>query len=251
MKVIILSAGKGTRMFPLTQNTPKCLLELGNGLTVLESQLDSIQKAGLTDIVLITGYLTEQVEAKIKPYQGQLNIQVRYNPFFDVSNNLVSLWMALRDMDDDFIVLNGDDVFHPDVVTGLLTRDDNLCMVIDKKSAYSEDDMKVTLKGDQLVRVGKKISLDETHGESIGMIQFRRQGCPLFQRTLEHMVRDPLNHQVFYLEAVQRLADQGHVIMTHEIREDQWAEIDFHPDLSLIKNNLGRYSHVLTPVAEK
>ncbi|MBT5420035.1 MAG: NTP transferase domain-containing protein, partial [Candidatus Cloacimonetes bacterium] len=65
MKAIILAAGKGTRMFPLTKNTPKSLLDIGQGLTLLETQLHSLQEAGITNIVLVVGYRAEQIEAKI------------------------------------------------------------------------------------------------------------------------------------------------------------------------------------------
>ena len=68
MKVLILVAGTGSRLWPLTRNTPKSLLDLGRGLTLLETQLDAIKPSGVTDIVLLTGYRSAQIEAKI---QGQ------------------------------------------------------------------------------------------------------------------------------------------------------------------------------------
>ena len=66
MRVVILSAGRGTRMLPLTRNTPKALLDLGHGITVIESQLNSIRDAGVKEVSLVLGFLAEQVEAKVR-----------------------------------------------------------------------------------------------------------------------------------------------------------------------------------------
>src|SRR5437762_3294655 len=113
MKVIFLSAGRGSRMMPLTKNTPKPLLDVGNGMTIIESQLNSIAECGgIEEVIFVIGYRAEQIEAKLK---GHVKVPVRfiYNPFYDMSNNLISLWLACSEMDQDFIVINGDDIFKP------------------------------------------------------------------------------------------------------------------------------------------
>ena len=69
MKAIIIAAGKGTRLYPFTKNTPKSLLDIGQGLTLLETQLHALQDAGVTDVVIIVGYRAEQIEAKVKEYE--------------------------------------------------------------------------------------------------------------------------------------------------------------------------------------
>ena len=96
MNVIILAAGKGERLFPLTKNTPKSLLEIKDGVTLLELQLRNISKCGIKDVSIVTGYLAEQIEAKIKAYSANfnLNVNIIYNPFYNTSNNLISLLMA-------------------------------------------------------------------------------------------------------------------------------------------------------------
>lgn len=241
MKVIILAAGKGLRLGPLTANTPKSLLEIGQGVTVVECQLEHLAECGIDDVVLVLGYKVEQIEAKIKDFK-QLDVRIVFNPFFDISNNLVSAWMARYEMYEDFILINGDDVFSSSVIKDLLKTEGPITMVIDRKEVYDEDDMKVVTKGDVIQRVSKKISETEANGESVGIMAFRGHGRDRFRDKLDEMVRDPANHDVFYLAALNALMEEGYPVSFSECSPDDWAEIDFHPDLALIRENIQRYS---------
>ena len=101
MRIIVLAAGKGERLMPLTRNTPKPLLNITDEKTLLELQLESMKKSGVIDeVILVVGYLANQIEAKIGLYRRLgMNIETVYNPFYDVSNNLISLWFAKYYMD--------------------------------------------------------------------------------------------------------------------------------------------------------
>lgn len=244
MKVIILAAGKGERLYPLTKNTPKSLLDIGGGLTVLESQLENIGHAGVRRVVLVVGYRAEQIEAKITSID-EMEFDLVYNPFYDCSNNLVSAWMAREHMKDDFVLLNGDDLFAPGVLVRLLEEDGPITMVIDRKERYDEDDMKVRIEGNRVVQVSKSIPPTEADGESIGMILFRSKGCEVMRRTLENMVRQRAYRNAFYLRALQTIMEEGFPVTFSECGQDQWAEIDFHPDLSFIRENVRRFSQVV------
>ncbi len=241
MKAIILAAGKGERLGVLTRNTPKSLLEIGRGVTVVESQLDHLAECKVAEVVLVVGYKAEQIEAKLKDYD-RLEIRTVYNPFFDVSNNLLSAWMARAEMQDDFMLINGDDVFSSSVVSGLLGVDGGIVMVIDRKEAYDDDDMKVVTEGPLIRRVSKKIPFDESNGESIGMMRFAGTGRQRFVAKLDEMARNPSHRNAFYLQALQELMDEGYPVHFAECDPEDWAEIDFHPDLHLIRDNIQRFS---------
>ena len=242
MRVIILAAGKGERLMPLTNNTPKSLLELANGTSVLESQLLSIHAAGIRDVVIVTGYLTEQIEAKINKYSQEYNLefQIVYNPFYDVSNNLISLWQAKHYMNEDLIIINGDDIFKDSVIKGLINHDKSqqLCMVIDRKETYDPDDMKLIIEKNRVLRIGKQIPENKANGESIGMIRLIGDGKEWVVKTMEKMVRKKENLNVFYLEIFQELINQVTMMEYYEVDADDWAEIDFHPDLEDIRKEI-------------
>ena len=246
MKAIILAAGKGERLMPLTSDTPKSLLELENETTLLESQLITINKTAIDKVVIVTGYLTEKIESKVQRYSKEYNIdiQIIYNPFFDISNNLLSLWQARHEMESDFIIINGDDIFNDSVLLGLLEHDKNelITMVIDRKETYDEDDMKLIVKNGRILEVSKKIPLNEANGESIGMIRVTGEAKGIMVDTMERMVRNKKNMQVFYLEMIQELINQGIVVGYHEISSKDWAEIDFHPDLEDIRKKISTFN---------
>ena len=246
MKAIILAAGKGERLMPLTSDTPKSLLELENGTTLLESQLITINKTVIDKVVIVTGYLTEKIESKVQRYSKEYNIdiQIIYNPFFDISNNLLSLWQARHEMESDFIIINGDDIFNDSVLLGLIEHDKNelITMVIDRKETYDEDDMKLIVENGRILEVSKKIPLNEANGESIGMIRVTGEAKGIMVDTMERMVRNKKNMQVFYLAMIQELINQGIVVGYHEISSKDWAEIDFHPDLEDIRKKISTFN---------
>ena len=246
MKAIILAAGKGERLMPLTSDTPKSLLELENGTTLLESQLITINKTAIDKVVIVTGYLTEKIESKVQRYSKEYNIdiQIIYNPFFDISNNLLSLWQARHEMESDFIIINGDDIFNDSVLLGLLEHDKNelITMVIDRKETYDEDDMKLIVENGRILEVSKKIPLNEANGESIGMIRVSGEVKGIMVDTMERMVRNKKNMQVFYLAMIQELINQGIAVGYHEISSKDWAEIDFHPDLEDIRKKISTFN---------
>jgi choline kinase len=241
MRIIILAAGKGERLFPLTKNTPKSLLEVGGGKTVLESQLDHIAQVGIRDVTIVTGYKTEQIEAKVIGVEG-MEITICYNPFFSTSNNLISAWLAIRETFEDFVLVNGDDVFKPDVLQRLLDSNNDITMVIDRKDKYDLDDMKVITKENLVLKVSKEIPLEEANGESIGMIKFKGKGNMIIHDVLEQMVRKEESKQLFYLAALQRIMDKGFSVHYNECSREDWAEIDFHSDLSFIREHISKYA---------
>lgn len=235
MRAIIIAAGKGTRLWPLTKNTPKSLLDVGQGLTLLEAQLHSLAENNIHDVVIIVGYRAEQIEAKVKEYEKDFTIRTVYNPFYDCSNNLLSVWMARHFMDQDFITINGDDMFTPEVIRTLLQSQENITMVIDEKEHYDDDDMKIVKFNGQVLKVSKQIPLEEANGESVGIIKFSGHGPQIYVNMLEEMVRHPENRNVFYLRAIQEIINKGYPVHYATCNANDWGEIDFHPDLMMIR----------------
>jgi choline kinase len=225
VKAIILSAGQGRRLLPLTGNVPKCCLAL-DGKTLLAHQVESLAANGVDDIVVVTGFNHHVVDEVVR---GLRSIYVRtlYNPFYAVSDNLGTCWVARREMTTPFLLLNGDTLFEASTLAHLLSdeRIYPITLAVDRKQRYDDDDMKINADGEQLNRVGKKLALDTVNGESIGMMVFNRAGADAFVQKVEQLMAGPDGLALWYLSAVDKLAAQG-LVGISSIQGHDWCEVD-------------------------
>ena len=133
MHAIILAAGRGSRLLPLTTDLPKCLLPIGN-TTVLGMQLDTLFANGVKTATVITGFNAHMVEAEIRARKSGPKVKTLFNPFFQVADNLASCWMARKSMKRDFILINGDTLFTPELLQTILAAPkSDIAVSIDQK----------------------------------------------------------------------------------------------------------------------
>ena len=230
MKAVILSAGQGKRLLPLTAEQPKCNVPI-HGRSILEWQIPELLRSGISVIHVVIGFGAEKVETLLTNRMGTGSIRTLYNPFYALADNLISCWTARNEMTEDFILLNGDTVFETAVLERLLQAPPApITLVTDEKPQYDADDMKVIVRDTRLVRIGKTLPLENVNGESIGMIRFQGAGPQLFCSALEHRVRQPESLKQWYLSLIDELAQEGHV-STVSIKGLTWAEIDNPEDL--------------------
>jgi choline kinase len=231
-RAIILGAGQGSRLLPLTENLPKCLLDLA-GRSMLEWQLSGLAAAGIRDAVIVTGFRTDLVEAalaRIAP--PSMRVRTLFNPFYKVADNLASCWLARAEFAGPTLILNGDTLFEPAIARRLLEAPDApITVTIDRKGSYDDDDMKVTAEGDRLRTIGKKLAREQVNGESIGFLRFSAQGAATFVAELERTMRTREGTGLWYLSAINRLAGEGVDVRCASIEGLQWAELDFPADL--------------------
>ncbi len=214
----------------MTAEIPKCLLDI-QGRTVVEWQIDHLLENGIDDITVVVGYGAEKVEALLGSRYSPKQIKTLYNPFFDVADNLATVWMVRGEMTGDFVLLNGDTLFEPAVLRQLLDSPARpITLARDHKPRYDSDDMKVCLEGNRLLKIGKDLESEKVNGESIGMLLFRRQGSQLFKDAIEKTMRSPEALKQWYLSVIDRLAAQGHV-WSQSIHGLQWGELDYPVDL--------------------
>ena len=232
-KAVILSAGQGRRLLPLTENSPKCLLPI-SGKTIIEWQIDALLAAGIKEISVVTGFQTGLVEALLQQrYPDHKQIRTLFNPFFEVADNLASCWIARSVMDCDFLLLNGDTVFDVSLLTQVLESESApITLSIDYKKVYDADDMKVQLDKKGLVKhVNKTLTEDQIDAESIGLIYFRSNGPILFRDAVEEALRYPAELKSWYLTIIDALAGK-HLVNVCAIPGHRWCEIDYSSDLT-------------------
>jgi choline kinase len=228
---IILSAGQGSRLLPVTETQPKCLVHFA-GKSLLRWQVDALVANGITNIWVVTGFKTELVEAEIASIRG-VDIRPIFNPFFHVADNLGSCWMAREAMVGDFIILNGDTLVSPEIVGTLIENSRTpITVTVDVKPDYDSDDMKVEREGDRLIAIGKTLTAEQANAESIGMLAFRGLGGPRFRAQIEKMMRTSSGVSNWYLKAIDHIAPEG-IVGTASIEGFDWAEVDFPQDLAI------------------
>ncbi|MCB1937463.1 MAG: phosphocholine cytidylyltransferase family protein [Nitrosomonas sp.] len=233
VKAIILSAGQGRRLLPLTENSPKCLLPVADK-PVLAWQIDALFAAGVEEIIIVAGFQVGLIEALLETrYAEQPNIKIVFNPFYEVADNLASCWMARHAMDGDFLLLNGDTVIEAELVKRVLnSKPAPITLSVDFKDSYDADDMKVQLDQDGLVKqVSKIVPAHEIDAESIGLIYFRDQGPLYFCQAMESALRHPAELKSWYLSIIDQLATQ-HLVHSCSVKGFRWCEIDFIEDLA-------------------
>lgn len=174
MKAIILAAGKGVRMNPLSSNKPKCLFELRGELAILR-QLRLLNDAGVKDIVAVVGFEAEQIKKAVGD-----KIRFIQNPRFRCTSSIYSLWKARRKLDDDLLVLNSDIVYTKSFLEKMLrTLKERvpICLPINSKKPFEEIDVGVQIKGGKVVRVGKNMPKELCHAGSVDGFSVAREGC--------------------------------------------------------------------------
>lgn len=237
MKAIILSAGRGSRLLPLTETRPKCLLPIGT-TTVLGRQLDTLEAGGISEAIVVTGFMVGLVEAEIARRTGPMQVTPFFNPFFQVADNLASCWMVRGHMDEDFVLINGDTLFEAALLGDVLASPAQPVQVtIDHKPSYDTDDMKVSLEGTRLRAIGKNIAAADTHAESIGFLRFMGEGTAMFRAKLEQMMRTQEGVSAWFLEAIDALADTTGQVGTLSIQGRRWNELDTVADYEALDRN--------------
>ena len=229
-KAIILSAGQGSRLGHLTDDRPKCLIEFG-GRTLLDRQLDTLAANGVGRAVVVTGFRDELVEEALSKRGGGPEVRTVYNPFYKVADNLGSLFMARDELSGDCLVWNGDTLVSDALMARVIAYERaGICVTIDRKDSYDEDDMKVVVGRDgRLKAIGKRIPKG-VNGESIGLLTFRGDGAERFRDAIEGDMRTPEGTTIWYLRVIHHLAERSQV-WTFDIDGAEWGEVDFPEDV--------------------
>jgi choline kinase len=240
MKAIILSAGQGSRLGHLVDNGPKCLIEF-NGRTLLDRQLDTLEANGVHEAVVVTGFHDELVEQAIARRSGGPAIRTLYNPFYKVADNTGSLYMAREGLSGDCLVWNGDTLVSNSLMTQVIANPQpGICVTIDRKDSYDDDDMKVVEDGGRLKAIGKRLPLDSVNAESIGLLAFRSGGAERFREAIERAIRTSEGTTIWYLRVIHQIAQSADV-WTLDIKGEEWGEVDFPPDVDNARELTARW----------
>lgn len=220
---VILAAGAGTRLRPLTDNSPKCLLELG-GRPLLDYQLQALAAHGIEDVLVVTGHCADQI---VRRYAGRL--VTLFNPDYEDTNNLYSLWVARKALTGrDFLCLHADLLFHPAVLGPCLASAADVTVVLDR--AVVAETMKARVEDDRVLEISKSIPPDKVFGTFPGLARFGQRAAAALPAVLELLIADPKNRQAYFTACLPALSARGLTIGYTLTEGRPWIEIDNEED---------------------
>jgi choline kinase len=226
MKGVILAAGKGSRLNGTAGDKPKCLVDTG-GLTLLERQVRTLEQSGIDDIVVVVGCQADRVRASCGP-----RVQYVENVRFSETNSLYSLWTARALLDEGFVVLNCDVLFHPSLLDDLLVTHLDAALLIDYRKAgdppYGDEEMKVSVRSGLVVDMSKAMDPADADGENVGIVKFGPKSAPHLIGILDRLIADGALRD-WAPKAFREFAQDRPL---HAIATDgrPWIEIDFPED---------------------
>ena len=224
MRAVILAAGRGGRLAGVTGAHPKCLARLG-AWTLIERQIHALRDNGIRDITVVTGYESEAVRRVCGS-----GIDFVHNERYASTNSLCSLWLARTALTDGFVVLNCDVLFHRQLLVDLLTAryDDALLMAARNGTPYSDEGMKVCVRGGRVVNIAKTISDDEADGENIGIAKFGAAGAAILVEEMTRLIGEGESRA--WVPAAFNAFCHRRPLHVVESRGFPWIEIDFPED---------------------
>jgi choline kinase len=240
---LVLAAGAGRRLQPLTDDLPKTLLPVDGERTILDIALANLKQSGLDDVVVVTGFAAHRIDERKRALERDHGVELElvFNDKAEVWNNAYSLWVAREHLARGAILVNGDTV-HPASVeqTVLAARGPGIVLAADTEKALGEEEMKLHVTDDGFMdRINKALDPATARGEYIGVTLIEAEAAdPLADALEATWKRDP---DLYYEDGYQEFADRGGHIGISPIGAVDWVEVDDHSDLARAREVACRY----------
>lgn len=245
MKAIILAAGEGKRLRPLTESKPKCLINLF-GKSILQRQIETLKKCNINDISIVIGYLGEKIKIPDVTYFHNFN--------YNTTNMLETLFCAREKLSDSVIISYGDIVFEKSVLEKLINSQNDISITIDINwenywrkrfgNPLSDAESLKLDKNNYITEIGQKVEkIEEIKGQFIGLMQFQNKGITLMKdfydkcKIASKNGCNPLNSSIQFEESymtdfLQGMIKEGNLLKSIPT-SNRWLELDSIEDYQL------------------
>lgn len=240
MKCIILAAGKGTRIPQITKKKPKCLITI-NKISILKRQINFLKRLGINDIIVVNGYKKNQINFK--------NIKYITNKNFENNEQLESLFTANKELNSDLIITFADTIYDFSVLKQLLlSRKKEIILGVDRnwKKRYKfrydhpfaqADKVSLTQKN-EITKIGKKLNLNKTNAEFLGILKLSNNGCEIFKKNFKFFTKKKMSKMQIH-DFLNFLIKKKVSIKSCSVR-GKYMEIDTYNDYKLAQKMFPR-----------
>lgn len=231
MKAILLAAGKGTRISRMIDEIPKSTLPV-NGIPLIRRTVMMLIEKNIKPIVCV-GYCKEKI---YKALEG-LDVEYYYNPFYDATNSIASLWFARDEFTEDTIILNAD-VYFTEVILNQVINNKNDSVLMVDKSRIEIGDFFLQLENEYITKYGKELDLSERSCEYVGIGKIKVEFIDEFKKRLNYLI-DNKQYDLWWENILYSFIEEMK-IKTIDVEGEFWAEIDYLDDYERILNYVNR-----------
>lgn len=235
LEAIILAAGSGVRLRPVTDDRPKCLVEVGN-TTIFARLIKQLHQAGVRRATVITGYRSDAIAAHLKSEPAPIEVQLVFNPIYETTNNAMSLLFGLKseflaDSESGIVLCDGDVVMREGLLSSLINDPSENALLVEQRSDMGDEEMKAMVDREgKVLKLAKTLEPKKCFGESIGIQKVGPSTIPKLLKAIEWLM-DAGHQNVYYEEAFQQLIDQNEYFKAIAVSSQDWTEIDDVADL--------------------
>lgn len=228
MTYIILAAGAGTRLHPITLTHPKTLFSLDQSTTILGRMTTLIRSLDPeAELVIVTGFQKERIENQVQ------NVTWIHNPFYEVTNSIASLWFARNFLDREVTILNGDIVMSHKLMEDVVTRHTEQPCILMDSSVLKNGDYNVQASQGKVVVMSK--ALTSYSGEYAGVTKLDAQSAVRVNQRIQNMVEGGLYNNWYEDALVQMIFEENFALFIKDIAQYEWTEVDNVDDLMYAK----------------
>lgn len=232
MQAIILAAGVGSRMRPLTLEKPKCLIDVA-GQNFIDRQINGFKRCGIDNITVVTGYKSGMIREYLKN-----TVKYAYNPFYETTNSIVSLWLATLNIDDDILIVNSDVIFDENLIKNMIDCKNDINIAASKN--WSEErGYKVEIINDKIVNMSMDIQHDKIGGEYAGLIFVKKDVMNNLKIQSEKLLEQK-QFNVWFEDMVVEMIKSGNVADAIYVDTEKWYEIDSVTELEYARTKFAK-----------
>lgn len=222
MKAILMAAGKGSRISRHIGENPKCTLDIG-GIPLIRNTVEMLL-ANDIEVNMVVGYEKEIIYDVL----DGLPVKYYYNPFYDVTNSIASLWFAKEALNGEPVILGNADVYWDNVILNTLLADERDPLMLADSSRQEEGDYLFKYENEILLDHGKDLKKPNITGEYVGIAKLSGAIQPIFLERMEKMI-DTQQHNVWWENVLYSFIGEKNIFVK-DIKGQFWAEVDYIED---------------------